>query len=158
RAQEIGATAVQIFTDNPTAWRRRAAPPDELADFRTRLANGGIRSLAIHAPYLVNLCGSDALFWRRSVGTMAHELVVGREYGAQFVVMHIGSHRGEGRERGIARLVNGLKAVLRKADRTPTTQSSGAFMPRLVLENSAGMGDGIGSSLEDLADILGGAE
>ena len=64
-----------------------------------------------------------------------------REYGAQFVVMHIGSHRGEGRERGIARLVNGLKAVLRKADRTPTTQSSGAFMPRLVLENSAGMGD-----------------
>jgi deoxyribonuclease-4 len=158
RATEIGATAVQVFSDNPTAWRRRAAPPGELAEFRTRLAAGGIESIAIHAPYLVNLCGADDVFWKRSVVTMAHELVVGRDYGAQFVVMHIGSHRGEGRSSGIERLVKGLKAVLRKADRTPTTDTAPGPLPRLVLENSAGMGDGIGSSVEDLADILAAAK
>ena len=27
RAAAIGATAIQIFGDNPTAWRRRAEPP-----------------------------------------------------------------------------------------------------------------------------------
>ncbi len=154
RAREIGATAVQVFSDNPTAWRRRAAPPAELAEFRTRLASGGIRSLAIHAPYLVNLCGADEVFWARSVATMAHELTVGRDYGANFVVMHIGSHRGEERATGIERLVRGLSAVLTEADAAPGGQTG---MPRLVLENSAGMGDGIGSSLEDLADILGAA-
>ncbi len=158
RASEIGATAVQVFSDNPTAWRRRAAPPEELAEFRTRLAAGGIKSIAIHAPYLVNLCGTDEVFWKRSVDTMAHELAVGRDYGAQFVVMHIGSHRGEGRSSGIERLVKGLKAVLRKADKAATTDTSPGPLPRLVLENSAGMGDGIGSSIEDIADILGAAE
>ena len=37
RAHEIGADAMQIFTDNPTAWKRRAEPPTELAAFRRRL-------------------------------------------------------------------------------------------------------------------------
>ena len=156
RAREIGATAVQVFTDNPTAWRRRAVPPEELAQFRARLAAGGIRSIAIHAPYLVNLCGADEEFWHRSVATMAHELVVGRDYGAQFVVMHIGSHRTEERATGIERLVRGLAAVLEEADRQSASAPAAdqGPLPRLVLENAAGTGDGIGASLEDLADIL----
>ena len=37
RAKEIGANAIQIFGDNPTAWRRRADPPKEQAAFRERL-------------------------------------------------------------------------------------------------------------------------
>ena len=39
---------------------------------------------------------------------MVNELRVARLYGADFVVMHIGSHRGMGREQGIGRLVAGL--------------------------------------------------
>ena len=31
RAQAIGLDTLQIFSDNPTAWRRRAEPPKELA-------------------------------------------------------------------------------------------------------------------------------
>ena len=30
RAHAIGASALQVFGDNPTAWRRRATPPAEL--------------------------------------------------------------------------------------------------------------------------------
>ena len=37
RAHRIGAGALQIFTDNPTAWRRRAEPSDELEAFRALL-------------------------------------------------------------------------------------------------------------------------
>jgi deoxyribonuclease-4 len=144
RAEEIGATAVQLWTDNPTAWRRRPEQPAELPQFRQRLTNAGIKSIAVHAPYLVNLCGSDADFWGRSITTMANEMRVASLYGADFVVMHIGSHRGMGRDQGIARLVAGLEAVLNQ------TQPG----PRLVLENSAGTGDGIGAALEDLADII----
>ena len=149
RAQEIGATAVQVFTDNPTAWRRRSEPPAQLREFRDRLRAGGIEQLAVHAPYLVNLCGANVDFWTKSVATMSNELRVGSLYGADFVVMHIGSHRGMGREAGIARLVEGLAAVLDDAAAQPHDDP----LPRLVLENSAGMGDGIGATLEDLADI-----
>jgi len=36
RAHEIGASALQVFADNPTAWRRRDAPPAEGPAFRAR--------------------------------------------------------------------------------------------------------------------------
>ena len=155
RAQEIGARAVQVFTDNPVAWRRREELPAELPEFRQRLAGAGIEHIAVHAPYLVNLCGANDEFWSRSVATMASELAVAREYGAQHVVMHIGSHNGLERSEGIARLVRGLAAILQEADKAAPT---GGVLPRLVLENAAGTGDGIGSSLEDLAEILAAAD
>jgi deoxyribonuclease IV len=150
RAREVGATSIQIFTDNPTAWRRRQAPPPELPAFRRRLAEYGIGPLAIHAPYLINLCGGDPLFWERSIATLANELRVGALYGASFVNVHIGSHRGFGRAAGIERLAVGLRRVLEE-----TADAAG---PKLVLENGAGTGDGIGSGMEDLADILEAAE
>lgn len=158
RAQQIGAGTIQVFTDNPTAWRRRSAPPAELADFRAFLAAAGIGPITVHAPYLVNLCGANEDFWARSVKTMANELVMGRAFGAGFVVMHIGSHRGLERETGIERLVRGLAAVLADADAAVESAHldgpANDPLPRLVLENAAGTGDGIGSSLEDLADIM----
>lgn len=163
RARAIGANAVQVFTDNPVAWRRREELPAELPEFRQRLSAAGIDHVAVHAPYLVNLCSANEEFWSRSVTTMAHELVVGREYGAQHVVMHIGSHRGEERDTGIERLVRGLAAVLHEADQAGPANArflsaAQAQLPRLVLENAAGTGDGIGASLEDLADILAAAD
>jgi deoxyribonuclease IV len=153
RAREIGATAVQVFTDNPTAWRRRHEPPKKLAEFRERLAAAGIGPIAVHAPYLINLCGPDEDFWHKSVTTVANELRVGAQYGAVFVVMHIGSHRGLGREEGISRLVAGMRRALDEAD-AQHERDRGPNLPMLVLENAAGSGDGIGASIEDLADIV----
>ena len=145
RAAEIGATAIQVFTDNPTAWRRRSEPPRALAEFRARLREAGIGPVAVHAPYLINLCGGNADFWQKSIATLVNELRVGATYGAEFVVMHIGSHRGLGREEGVARLVAGIGHVFAQ------TQASD---PMLVLENAPGSGHGIGAPLEDLAEII----
>jgi deoxyribonuclease IV len=144
RAREIGATAIQIFTDNPTSWRRRADPPAELDEFVRRLAEYDIAPLAIHAPYLINLAGPRDDFWEHSCVRLANELRVGALYGARFVVVHIGSHRGLTRDEGLARLAAGLRRVLDEA---------GKDGPLLVLENSAGMGDGLGSNIADLADV-----
>jgi deoxyribonuclease-4 len=154
RAHAIGATAVQIWTDNPTAWRRRTDQPKALAEFRDRLRAGGVKSISVHAPYLINLCGADEVFWQRSVETVVNELRVARRYGADFVVMHIGSHRGMGREQGISRLVAGLGVVLERLASDDDSDAPTSVRPRLLLENSSGTGDGIGAPLEDLADIF----
>lgn len=151
RARHIGATAVQVFTDNPTAWRRRPELPAGLDEFRARLAEHDIGPLAVHAPYLVNLCGADADFWHRSVATMVSELAVATAYCARFVNVHVGSHRGLGRHEGLRQLARGLRRVLEGA---AATIERGAVTPLVVLENSPGSGDGIGSTVEDLADIL----
>jgi deoxyribonuclease IV len=149
RAREIGATAIQVFTDNPTSWRRRSEPPAEIEEFKARLAAHDIGPVAIHAPYLINLAGGNDDFWAKSCATLTSELRMGALFGASFVVVHVGSHRGHGREEGIRRLSEGLKRVLDEAD------PSG---PLLVLENSAGVGDGLGSTIEELADIWQAAE
>ena len=60
RAVEIGATTIQVFTDNPTSWRRRPTLPEELPAFRARLADADIAPIAIHAPY-PELCQVDLL-------------------------------------------------------------------------------------------------
>jgi deoxyribonuclease-4 len=162
RALEIGATTVQVFTDNPTAWRRRSQPPKALAEFRARLQAAGIRDIAVHAPYLINLCGGNEDFWEKSIQTVARELVVGSHYGARVVVMHIGSHRGLGRDEGIKRLVEGLRRSFALADEIALSDETASEtthrrhkLPMLALENAPGTGDGIGAPIEDLADIIG---
>jgi deoxyribonuclease-4 len=147
RAAAIGADTLQLFADNPTAWHRRDSLPDELPAFRAKVEQLGLGPLAIHAAYLVNLAGSDRDLFERSVGVLARELAVAPAYGARFVNVHVGSHRGSGVEAGIARLADGVARVL--AD-TP----AGSDAAMLVLENSAGSGDGLGTSLDELARIL----
>lgn len=147
RAHEIGATAIQVFADNPTAWRRRSEPPKELPAFRQRLTELDIRPLAIHASYLVNLAGPDEEFFAKSVAVLAHELQVAPAFGARFVNVHVGSHRGSGPEAGTKRVAEAIDLVLAEVD-------PGSDPARLVLENSAGGGAGIGTTVEELAAIL----
>jgi len=104
RARAIGASAMQVFADNPTAWRRRRAPSPQLASFRERTEAFDIRPVSIHASYLVNLPGPDALTFERSVAMLTSELDTAPSFGAAFVNVHIGSHRGAGAEIGIAAL------------------------------------------------------
>ncbi len=150
RAHEIGATAIQIFVDNPTAWKRRAAPPTEQPAFRETLARHGVDTIAVHAAYLVNLAGPDPDFFERSVALLASELSVAPGFGARFVNVHVGSHRGTGVAAGIDRLADGVVRVLEAAG--PATLGR-ADAPTLVLENSAGGGFGLGVTVEELAAI-----
>jgi deoxyribonuclease-4 len=146
RAHEIGATAIQVFADNPTAWRRRAEPPAEEAAFRARLDYLDIRPVAIHAAYLVNLAGPESGFFERSVGVLASDLRAAPGFSARFVNVHIGSHRGTGVEAGIARLADGLALTLAEVDDGP-----GSAM--VALENSPGSGFGVGVDVGELAAI-----
>lgn len=148
RAAEIGAATVQVFADNPTAWHRRAAPPDELPAFRERLGQHDIAPTAIHAAYLVNLAGPEPDLWQRSIDVLVAELRMGLAYGAATVNVHVGSHKGSGREAGVVRIAEGIRAALVAAE-LPADAG-----PLLVLENSAGGGDTLGDTLEDLSAIL----
>lgn len=144
RARQIGATALQIFSDNPTAWRRRTEPPADAPAFVAYCRDEGISPVAIHASYLINLAGSAEPFGRQSVAGLIHEMQRAPAYGATLVNTHVGSHRGAGTDRGLARLAAAVAAVLE--DSPPGV--------RLVLENSAGGGDTLGGSLEELAAVL----
>jgi deoxyribonuclease-4 len=147
RAAEIGASALQMFSDNPTAWRRRVGPPPGAVRFRRRLEELDIRPVAIHASYLVNLAGPDDELFGRSVELVRRELQDAPQLGARFINVHAGSHRGSGLEAGIRRLSDGLDRVL---DGAP----AGTDGPLVVLENSSGGGHTIGSTIGELTLIM----
>ena len=126
---------------------RRNEPPRELPAFRARLAELGMGPIAIHAAYLVNLAGSDPDLVGRSATVLTRELEVAPTFGARFVNAHIGSHRGTDIATGTARIADGVARVLGAVDDGPDAAV-------LVLENSAGGGDGLGVQLEEIAAIL----
>lgn len=146
RSRQIGARAVQIFSDNPTAWRRRPEPPADAEAFIAYAAREGIETISIHASYLVNLAGSAEPFATQSREGLVVEMQRAPAYGATLVNTHIGSHRGAGAETGLRRIVDSVRAIL--AASPPSV--------RLVLENSSGGGDLLGSRVEELAAILDG--
>lgn len=144
RARQIGATALQVFGDNPTAWRRRPEAPADAAQFIAYCRDHGIAPVAIHASYLINLAGTAEPFASRSREGLRHEVQRAPSYGASLVNTHIGSHRGVGADAGLGRIAAAVRDVLAS---TPAGV-------RLVLENSAGGGDTLGSRIEELAAIL----
>ncbi len=146
RAHEIGADALQVFVDNPTAWRRRQEPPAEGPAFRARLSELGIGPVAVHASYLVNLAGPEEDFFGRSVAVLASDLRAAPGFDGRFVNVHVGSHRGAGVAAGTQRLADGLALVLGEVEEAP----DGAMV---VLENSPGSGFGIGMDVAGLTDI-----
>ena len=152
RAGEIGARTVQVFVDNPTAWKRRTAPPRGLDEFRTRMAELDIVPVAVHASYLVNLAGPDPGFRASSIGVLASDMAAAAGYGARLVNVHIGSHRDTSIDAGIERVAAAVAEVLaRSGDSQPA--AGGSPEPVLVLENAAGGGWSVGSTIEELARI-----
>ena len=146
RAHEIGADALQIFSDNPTAWRRRAEPPREQPAFRERLVEHDIRPVAIHASYLVNLAGTERDYVERSIEVLTNDLRSAPGFAAAFVNVHTGSHRGAGAAAGTEQIATSVGRVIAESD-------DGSDAAMLILENSAGGGFGVGATVEGLADI-----
>lgn len=107
-------------------------------------AREGIAPIAIHASYLINLAGSAEPFASQSRAGLLHELQRAPAYGATLVNAHIGSHRGGGHEAGLRQVCESIREILSDTPRSV----------RLVLENSAGGGDAVGSTIEELARIL----
>jgi len=150
RARLVGAGAIAVFTDNPTAWASREEPPDGLDEFRGQMRAWRIE-LVVHASYLVNLATPDPAALERSIVRMSNEMDTARGFGASALNVHIGSHKGSGLEASIERVGEALARIL---DERPADGAD----PRLVLEDSAGQGDGVGVTIEELGAILDAAQ
>ena len=141
RAVEIGADAVQLFTQSPRTWRAPAPNPDAYAAFRARRAETQIGAVLCHALYLCNLVAPDDTVYEKSVATLAATVDIACAIEAEGVVFHVGSHLGAGLDTGIDRVEAALRTVLGRCSDTTW----------LLMENSAGAGGTIGRSVDELA-------
>lgn len=151
RARELGATALQVFVKSARQWKAASIDPGEIKAFRSALEEHGLVGLALaHASYLINLAAPDEVIWERSVVALSAELQRCAALGISGLVVHPGSHRGSGEEAGRARVVAALDRVL--ADHAAGNEGDGNVT--ILLENTAGQGDSLGASLDDLGHVL----
>ena len=144
RASEIGADALQLFVQSPRAWRFPDHDPKDLAAFRERRQELGIGAVVVHALYLVNLASPKDEFYDKSVGTMSATMDAACAIEADGVIFHVGSHQGAGFEAGLERVVPAMEQILEHCSDTTW----------LLIENSAGAGETIGRSPDELVALF----
>ena len=149
-ARELGCETVQIFVSNPQSWAVPIPRPDADA-FARASRKVGVSPIVAHAKYLINLASTDAEQRERSVGALARELVAAGAVGAELLVVHAGSHGGDGDEKGVDRLVKGLEQARVQAAELAGTSGRAA---EPVVENSVGAGTQLCSTFDALGEIV----
>lgn len=144
RGQEIGCTAVQVFTSNPQQWASKDISDEVAASFEEAKRETGIRALVSHDSYLVNLAAPDDEVRRKSIDALKGELRRCAKLGIPSVVSHMGAHMGQGEEAGLRRVAEGAKEAL--AD---TPEEVG-----LLMETTAGQGSSLDWRFEHLAELI----
>jgi deoxyribonuclease-4 len=143
RGRDLGCGAIQIFLKNQRQW---AAPPLDPADaraFRAARRRAGLAHAFAHGSYLVNLASPTPAAWVQALATFVDELRRAEALGLGWLVVHPGSHMGAGREAGVAAVARAVDEGLARTRRV-----------RVALENTAGAGNALGRTFEDLADIV----
>ena len=143
RASNIGAEAIQIFASSPRAWKFNQPKEEEVNLFKEKMEQTGIWPCYIHGSYLVNI-GGDPSQIEKSIESLTNNMSVAGKIGAEGVIFHGGSHKGKGFHNIVKQASECLKRVL---DNSPENVW-------LCLENSAGMGSHIGSSFEEMGELI----
>ncbi len=159
RAVDVGAEVVQIFNTNPRTWRPRIPAPGEIEAFVAGLRRHRLR-LFFHSTYLINLASPDEELRRRSSEALALALATGALAGAEAVVVHIGSHRGETAE-AESRVMRSISEAATLAVHEQSAMAGGSphlpagpALPALLLETGTGAGNTLGGRLEEIATLL----
>ncbi len=143
RAERLGCTTMQIFSRSPRGGPAPKIADDVLAGFQSRLKALDITPLAVHAPYIINLASPEDRMWEQSVRLYDDEYARIAWLGADFLVTHVGSPKGAEDSLGIRRVAEAINRVL---SHTPAKSL-------ILLENTAGSGQGLGARFEQLRGI-----
>jgi deoxyribonuclease-4 len=147
RAKDAGCDVFQMFTRNPRGWAFSPLPDEVVTLFRQKVKTTGIIPVD-HMPYLPNLASPKPEVYEKSVTTLTAELDRCGTLGIPYLVTHLGHHLGDGMAGGRARVIKAINASLAASDADVM----------LILENTAGEKNSVGSSFEHIRGIMDGLD
>ena len=147
-ALSYGANTFMVYTGAPQNTKRKEISELNIDAGWTLMREQDMHEIVIHAPYIINL-GNAVKKETFEIGVefLQKEIERSAAMGSKILVLHPGSHVGEGTEVGIKKIIEGLNEVL-TADTTVN----------IALETMAGKGSEIGSTFEELAAIYDGVK
>ncbi|HJF19170.1 MAG TPA: deoxyribonuclease IV [Enterococcus columbae] len=142
------ASTFMIYTGAPQNTRRKAISEMKIAEGKALMAENGLDTLVVHAPYIINLGNTIKLEnFGFAIEFLRAEIERAQALGAKQITMHPGAHVGAGVDAGLAKIIEGLNEVLTK-DQTA----------QIALETMAGKGTELGRTFEELARIIDGVK
>lgn len=144
RIRSVGGESLQIFTRNQRQWKPKPLTETEVVDFRAAWEKNEGMKVASHASYLANPATGKVELQAKTEENLALELERCAALGIPWLVLHPGSHTGDGVELGLDRVASSLDRIFERAD-------NGV---QILLETTAGQGTGLGSRFEELGGII----
>ena len=143
RAQALEADCMQIFLSAPQRWQEPRHTDEQIQEFRRLVAETGIGPNFAHATYLINLAAVEPMLRQRSIDNLSACGACAERIGLAGVVVHVGSGRGQPVDEAEVQVSSALEQVLSRTN-------DGA----ILLENSAGSGETLGSRFQQIGAVL----
>lgn len=138
--ENIGATTIQIFGSSPQMWFTKFPDESEIRKFKVAREKSAIKSVYLHASYLVNLASVSDDIYRKSVKNMSEHMKIAELIGASGLIFHLGSSKGLNKSTALDKEAIAMKEILKNVP----------GKSELIMENSAGGGDKIGSDIQEI--------
>ncbi len=143
RGQSIGCTTIQIFTKSNRQWQCKPLTKSEIELFKKTWEQSPIKSVVVHASYLINLGSSNPEVITKSTRALKEELLRCSQLGIPYLILHPGSH-------GTSPKKNSLLQVAKLLDEVFQAVPGNSM---ILLETMAGQGSNLGAEFEELAEI-----
>lgn len=145
-AHKFGESTFMIYTGAPQNTRRKPIEELNIEKGHEIMEAHGLSNIVVHAPYIINIANTlKPHVFELGVEFLQSEIERTQALGAKDIVLHPGSHVGEGSEVGIKKIIEGLNEVLTNDNNV-----------RIALETMAGKGSEIGRNFEEIAQIIDG--
>jgi len=148
RGVQAGCGVIQVFTQVSNQWRGKMPSDADAALFREKLAASGMHEVVSHDIYLINLAAAPGETRDKSLAGFTEEMRRCALLGINKIVMHPGSHVGDGEATGIARIAEAFDHLFAAVPE---------FTGTVLLETTAGQGTNLGYSFEQLREIIQGS-
>ncbi|WP_281887263.1 deoxyribonuclease IV [Paenibacillus sp. YYML68] len=141
-AVRLGAKAYQYFPKNPRSFSVKTFQRADAAACADYCRKQGIRSIG-HTPYPTNMAADHGELRAATVASLRNDLDIADACGSVGIIVHFGKYRGQHPLQGYQNIIQCLNEVL--------TGYEGEA--RLLIENQAGEGTVMGTTLEELVQV-----
>lgn len=144
RAFKLGCECFQLFTRSPRGGKPSTLDDKVIYKFLSDCRKYGFSNYYVHTPYFLNLASVNEEVRNNSIRIIREDMERSSLLEVKYVMTHLGSSKGMDRKMAMDRVAASIIKILEGYE----------GQTNLLLENSAGQGDTIGSEFEELAFIL----
>lgn len=145
-AANIGCETFQMFTRSPQGGSAPVLTDKILESFAENCRANKLENWVVHAPYYINFASVEERIRKSSARVIREDLERASKLNASYLMFHPGSARGVEFKQAMDWCVEGILKVL-DGYSGPT---------KLLIEISAGAGEVIGDTFEEIAELLDG--